>query len=111
MRDFIALRQDTKARATAIPPPVLVPENCQRATVIFHAVETEPVPSSVGKERMHLDDIVRARAEADDAGDQEVGEGAVVVVTAATVLAVDPVAGHFVEVLADERFAVGVLAV
>ena len=60
---------------------------------------------------MDLHHVVRTRAQADDARDQQVSKCGVIVITTAAVLAVDPITGDLVEVFADVGLAFGVLAV
>src|SRR5262245_36264790 len=78
--------------------------------MIFHAIEAEPVPSIGRKQGRYFHDVIGAGNESNDAGDEQVGVGGVIIVAAAVVFAVDPVAGDFVLVLTDVRIALGILA-
>ena len=77
---------------------------------IIHALEANH-PNASGQQRPDFDRIIRARHQAHDPGDEQIGEGGVVVIPAAAGLAVDPLAGGFVQVFANIGFAVGVLTV
>ena len=106
---MLAVGQDAQARAATVARAVLVPNDGEHVTMIFYAVEAEPVPS-VGREQwIDLHDVVSTRNQSNDASEQQVGVGGMIVISA-TIVAIDPVAGDFVEVFADVRLTVRMLA-
>src|SRR6266542_1831703 len=55
---------------------------------------------------MDVHHVIRPRAQADDAGDDQVGERRVVVIPAAFLAALEPLAGRFIEVFTDVGLAI-----
>ena len=60
LRDFFSVSPQAQPRPTLVAPAVLVPQNRQRAAMILHAVETEPIPRALWQQRMDFNLIVRA---------------------------------------------------
>ena len=79
--------------------------------MVKNVVQAEPIPSFGGNQRVNDDQCVGTGAEAGQACYDQIAESRVVVVAAAWVVALEPVAVCFIEVLADVRLAVAVLAV
>ena len=82
-RRFLGNRPERAVRPLAVTLAGPAPEYRQCVAVVGDALQTEPVSGAFGQQRVDLDRIVRTRAETDQAGDHEVAEGRVVVVTAA----------------------------
>ena len=74
--------------------------------MVAHALETKPVPAVCGHQRMERERVIGARHEAHQSADHEIGERRVVVPAAARVAALEPLAGRFVEILAEIRLPV-----
>ena len=83
MRDRLTVAQEGQARLLTIALASAVPDDRETAAVVQDVVEAEPVPRAFGDERVHLDHLVRARAQADQAVDDQVAECRVVVMPAA----------------------------
>ena len=79
------------------------------AAVIQHVVKAEIRPGAGRQQRVHDKCVARLRLYAADAGDDDVVEGRVVVVSRAFLVAFQPVACRLVEVFSDVRFAPHVL--
>src|SRR5580698_8835699 len=104
-----AVDEERQAGAFVIAGAGLVPQNGEEMTVVGQAVDGVEAPLIFRYERMEDDAVIRTWTQADEAGDEWVGEAGVVVVVAATDLLVllnehafgDPLIGVGVEVFVD----------
>ena len=80
---------------------MLVPKNRDDVAVVEDVVHAEPIPLSLGDERIDLQGAVGTRAQTRKTRDHQIVEGRVVVVAGTLLIAFEPVARHLVEVLAD----------
>ena len=111
VRQGLSFSQNREARLSAVMLAGSVPHDCKLLPVIPNVVEAEPVPGGLGDEGIDLDGWPITGSKTDQASDDEIAECAVVVVPAALFIVAKPLAGLFVEVFADVRLAVEVLAV
>jgi len=111
VRQGLSFSQNREARLSAVMLAGSVPHDCKPLPVIRNVVEAEPVPGGLGDEGIDLDGWPITGSKTDQASDDEIAECAVVVVPAALFIVAKPLAGLFVEVFADVRLAVEVLAV
>lgn len=84
---------------------VLVVEDGEVVTMITHLVKTEVLPFANWDDRTHLDGLIGTRTKTHDAGDDEIAEGRMVVISAALLIALQPVTSGFIKILTDVRFA------
>lgn len=84
---------------------VLVIEDGEVVTMITHLVKTEVLPFASWDDRTHLDGLIGTRTETHDAGDDEIAESRMVVISAALLVALQPVTSGFIKILTDVRFA------
>src|SRR4051794_40289325 len=107
----LAIRKESESPALSVMFACAIPENSYAVAVVRDGIKAKPVPGGGWQEGEDLNDIVTAGLEADEAGDQQIGEGGMIVIAAAPVFPLEPLASRFIEVLADVRFAVEMLAV
>src|SRR6267154_3654907 len=111
MGDFLGIAEEEKAFAVLIMLAIFVPKEREYVVVIIYAIKAEPIPKVFGQEGLNFDCVISAGTEADETGDEQIGESRMVVVAAALFFAFEPLTGRFVEVFADVGFAIEMLGV
>ena len=101
MADLLAIDIDAQTAPLVVALAVLVPKDGDVASVVGNVVKTEPIPLPFRDERIDLDGVVVAWTQTYETGNHEVVESRVIVVAAALLITFEPVAGHFVKILAD----------
>ena len=69
VRETIAVREDGQAGPVTVVSAGLVPENGYRVTVIGDRIQAEVIPCPGWNQGRHIQNFVRARAQADQTGD------------------------------------------
>ena len=98
--DEFVVEENSQSGAALESGAVAIVENRYKFSVIGHVLEAEPIPGVFGKHRADLDFVVLAGNDADQAGDDQIAEGGMVVIAAAGVVALEPFAIHLVEIFA-----------
>ena len=100
---------NTEPLAGMVARAVAVPDNRERMAMIQYSVETEVIPFALWQQGIDLDGVIRARAQATKTCNNQVVPCRVVVITAALLVALQPIARRLVEVFANVGLTAHVL--
>ena len=117
--------EQPQARAPLVVFAGAVVQDREPMAVIANAVQTEIIPGAFRQQRRHLDRVVRARTQADQAGNNQVTVGGMIVILASLDTAFarvpgvvapclqprarNPIARLWIEILVDPRHDVSVV--